>query len=90
MVRRLAKTKKIKPVEVSFISKQVREYTQLGAEFIKKHLRVLTDFEYIEVVGGKRLGVRYLYKLLADLPIEELDISMIPDPESLKEQMNRR
>ena len=89
MVRKLAKSKKIDTSDVTFISKQVREYTQLGAEFVKKHLRILVDFEYIELAGDRRKGVRYLYRLRADVPIEELDISMIPEPAALKKQMNK-
>jgi len=84
LVQDKAKSEKIKTCEISFIQKQIREYTQLGAEFIKKHIRILVSYEYLEVMGGKRHGTRYAYRLREDRPIEELDISMITTPEELK------
>jgi len=84
MVQDKAKAEKVMPSEISFIQKQIREYTQLGAEFIKKHIRILVNYEYLEVLGGKRHGTRYAYRLREDRPIEELDISMITTPNELK------
>jgi len=84
LVHNKAKQEKVMPCEVSFIQKQIREYTQLGAQFIKKHIRILVSYEYLEVMGGKRHGTRYAYRLREDRPIEELDISMITKPDELK------
>jgi hypothetical protein len=89
MVRKKAKERNLKVHEVSFINRQVREFTGLGAEFLKKHLRLLTDYEYLQVIGGMRHGTRYSYRLREDAPLEELDISMIPAPEKLKEMMSK-
>jgi hypothetical protein len=84
LVKKISKQKQANPLEVTFTSRDLREYTNLGYEFIKKHLRILTSYEYLEIEGGKRQGVRYSYRLRDDAPIEELDISVIPKPEDLK------
>jgi len=84
MVRDQAKEQNLKVNEVSFIQKNLREYTQLGGEFIKKHIRILVNYEYLEVLGGRRHGTRYAYRLREDRPIEEMDISMITTPDELK------
>ncbi len=84
MVRAQAEKQNLKVNEVSFIQKQIREYTQLGGEFIKKHIRILTAYEYLEISGGRRHGTRYAYRLREDRPIEEMDLSMITTPDDLR------
>jgi hypothetical protein len=88
MAAGLAEKQGVKPCEVSFIQKQIREYTQLGGEFIKKHIRLLASYEYLEVMGGKRHGTRFAYRLREDKPIEEMDISMITTPHQLEAIIN--
>jgi DNA primase len=83
-----AKKEKVEPTQVSFIQKQVREHTGLGGEFVKKHLRILVEYEYIQLVGGKRHGTRFSYRLREDTPIGCLDVSMIPTPAEIKEKFN--
>jgi DNA primase len=83
-----AKKEKVEPTQVSFIQKQLREYTGLSGEFIKKHLRILVEYEYIQLVGGKRHGTRFSYRLREDAPIGGLDLSMIPTPEEMKLKFN--
>ena len=89
MVREGAEREGVKVREVSFIQKQVREYTQLGVEYVKKHLRELVEYEYVEVQGGRRHGTRYSYRLREDKGIEEMDISEIPRPEEVEEKIQR-
>jgi hypothetical protein len=84
MVRDQGRKQNLKVNEVSFIRKQVRECTQLGGEFIKKHIRILVNYEYLEILGGRRHGTRYAYRLREDRPIEEMDLSMITTPGELK------
>ena len=89
MLRAIAKKEKLKATQVSFIQQQVRSYTGLGGEFVKKHIRILLEYEYIQVTAGKRHGTRFCYKIREDKPIEELDLSMIPDPEEIKRRMEQ-
>jgi hypothetical protein len=84
MVRAQAEKQNLKVNEVSFIQKQIREHTQLGGEFIKKHIRILVAYEYLEVLGGRGHGTRYAYRLREDKPIEEMDLSMITTPAELE------
>jgi hypothetical protein len=82
-----AKKEKVEPTQVSFIQKQIREHTGLSGEFIKKHLRILVEYEYIQLVGGKRHGTRFSYRLREDAPICGLDLSMIPSPEEMEKKI---
>jgi DNA primase len=82
-----AKKEKVEPTQVSFIQKQIREHTGLSGEFIKKHLRILVEYEYIQLVGGKRHGTRFSYRLREDAPMEGLDLSMIPTPEEMEKKI---
>jgi DNA primase len=85
MVRQMAKDKDLQPVDVSFIQREVREYSRLGAEFIKKHMRSLVDYEYIQVQSGRNRGTRTSYRLRADETVEQIDLGIIPTPEAMRE-----
>jgi len=82
-----SKKERLEPTQVSFIQKQVREHTGMGGEFVKKHLRILVEYEYIQLVGGKRHGTRFSYRLREDIAIGGLDVSMIPTPAEIKEKI---
>ena len=66
-LRDMAKKKAAKEglaiTDVSFIQRDARELTQFGSESIKKYLRALVDFEYLELVSGRRQGTRFSYRL---------------------------
>jgi DNA primase len=80
---KLAKTEGVKTTEATFIQQQVREHTGLGAEFVKKHMRLLLEYEYLQPASGKRHGTRWSYRLREDRPAAELDMSLIPAPEAM-------
>jgi len=80
IVGNTAQKNKIKPTEVNFIQRDIREQTGLHMDTIKKNLRVLVENEYIQLVGGASRGTRFSYKLRDDKPIDKLDLSMIPTP----------
>jgi hypothetical protein len=48
--------------DISFIQREARELTDLGSESIKKYLRALVDFEYLELASGRRQGTRFSYR----------------------------
>ncbi len=91
-VRKLCKEQALKerlePTQVTFIKKQILESTGLGGEFVKKHLRILVEYEYIQIVSGKRHGTRFSYRLREDTTIAGLDISMIPTPEEMEKRIH--
>jgi DNA primase len=84
MVHTIAREQELGASEVGFIQREVRERTGMGAEFIKKHLRTLVEYEYIQITTGKSRGTRFLYRLRADEPVEKCDFSMIPTPEAME------
>jgi hypothetical protein len=85
--REQAEKEKLEPTQVTFIKKQILEYTGLGGEFVKKHLRILVEYEYIQVVSGRRHGTRFSYRLREDAPMEGLDVSMIPTPGDMEKKI---
>jgi len=85
--REQAEKEKVGSTQVTFIKKQILGYTGLGGEFVKKHLRILVEYEYIQLVSGRSHGTRFSYRLREDAPMEGLDVSMIPTPEEMKEKI---
>ena len=67
------------------MQRDLREFTGLRHEFVKKHLRLLLNYEYIIAVNGRSRGTRNVYRLRDDVDMIELDISMITTPEEMKE-----
>ena len=81
------KSEKVETTEVTFIQREVREVSELGADSVRKYIKALVDYEYLQISAGKRHGTRYCYRLREDKPISELDISIIPTPEMVKRIM---
>ena len=71
--------------EITFIQREIREKSELGSDSVKKYIKALVDYEYLQVIGGKRHGTRFCYRLRDDKPIEQLDVSVIPKAEVMKE-----
>jgi hypothetical protein len=69
----LAKKEQLKSTEVTFIQSDVRGITSLSPETVKKYIRMLVEYECLQVVGGKRHGTRFSYRLRADEPIKAID-----------------
>ena len=69
--------------DVGFIQRDIRDHSGFGGEFVKKHLRTLVEYEYIQVTSGKTRGTRRSYRLRADEPLERIDFTMIPDPDEM-------
>ena len=88
MFCRQAKTSDLKPTEVTLTAREIRrQVSWVGGEAVKKYLRKLTDYEYLQVAQGGRRGMRNSYRLVADEPIERLDCSMIPTPEAIASRL---
>ncbi|MBN1183465.1 MAG: toprim domain-containing protein, partial [Bacteroidales bacterium] len=89
MIRTKAKKENLKAEEVSFIQSDVRSVTDLSVSAVKQYLRILVEYEYLQLVGGKRHGTRFCYKLREDNPINEIDISsIIPTVDEIKKLIN--
>jgi hypothetical protein len=89
MVRHIATKENLTPLEVSCTQKQVRGFTGLGADSVKKYIKLLVDYEYLKITAGKRQGMRNTYALLEDKSIEEIDVSMLPTVDEIKKRMEK-
>jgi len=79
-----AKKENLKPEEISLIQTDVRDLTGLSVEGVKKYMRMLVEYEFLQLVGGRRHGTRFCYKLREDKPIKGLDLeTMIPTVEEM-------
>ena len=79
-----AKDENLLPFEVSISQRELREKTGLNQMFVKRNLRTLIDFEYLICLGSKSRGSRNAYRLVADQPIELMDLSKLLIPENSK------
>jgi hypothetical protein len=81
--RKLAQKNNLKPNEVSFTQREIREATGYGQSWIRENLRKLSEFEYIRCVRGNNRGERGMYRIKDDEEISKLDLHMIPTPEKM-------
>jgi hypothetical protein len=91
-LRKQAKKENVPIEEISFIQADVREIEGLGIgnESIKRYIRIMVDFEFLQVVGGKRHKVKLSYKLREDKPIKKINVAeIIPTVEQIKEMMKK-
>jgi hypothetical protein len=90
-VRELARVKAreegLRADEVSLSQREVRESCALGQRWVKRYMRLLADYEYLQVVGGRGRGSRYSYRLVRDEPLRGVDLSPIPSPEEVEEKL---
>jgi hypothetical protein len=82
-VRKEAKKREAEPGELRFSQRDIREATGLGHTWVQNGLRVLAEYEYLEVVRGGGERSRAWYTLRADEPVQEADLSMIPPPDAV-------
>jgi len=72
-----AKSENLLAKEVSVTQRELREETGLDQMFVKRNLKTLCDFEYLICTGSRTRGSRNSYRLVADEPIELLDLSKL-------------
>jgi DNA primase len=63
MAKAKAHKEGLEATEVTFIQREIRELSELGSDSIKKYLRALVDFEFLELTGGRKHGTRFCYRL---------------------------
>jgi DNA primase len=84
-----AKEKGLKITEAGLTQRDIRKkIAWIGAESIKQYLRKLTYLEYLQAGGSKRRGARNTYLLVADEPLDRIDISMIPTVDEIEKQID--
>jgi len=83
-VRENAKKENLNVLETTFDFREIRtKINCTGSETIKKYIRMLVYYEYIQISSGGNRGQRNRYRLVADEPIDKIDLSVIPTVEEI-------
>lgn len=82
-VRAEAAKQKLRPDEITFTQRQVREATGLSHTWVKYALRQLVEYEHLSIVKGGAERSRAHYRLREDAGIAQVDLSMIPTPHEM-------
>ena len=90
VMREKAEGENLKPEEVSMTQREIRERTNLNQMFVKRYLRVLTEYEYIRVRGNHYKGGTASYSLISDENIVKMDLSVIPAPEEMEKKIHEK
>ncbi|WP_319561394.1 toprim domain-containing protein [Marispirochaeta sp.] len=87
LIRRKANELGVGFHEVAVTQREIREETGVSQMSVKRSLRTLADWEYVQVSGLRKRGMRNGYRILEDRPLDLVDLSMIPGPEEMKEKL---
>jgi hypothetical protein len=87
-VRSEAERQGLRPTELTFTQRQVREATGLGHTWVKRNLRELVDYEYVSVTRGGSERSKAYYRLRDDEELAKVDLSMIPTPEAMRKTLS--
>jgi hypothetical protein len=91
LFRERARQSGLRSLEVGLTQREVRKGIQgVGIDTVKRYLRRMVAFEYLQLVHGGERGMRNSYQLVADEPMERLDYSMIPSPETIAGILQRK
>jgi hypothetical protein len=80
----LGKKKDLDVRDITFTQREIREHTGFGHSWIKQHLRLLVEYEFIVKAGKGGRGARGYYSLREDAPMGTLDLTMVPSPEEVE------
>ena len=90
VVREIAKEKGLKPEEINFTQRLLREKTNSNHMFIKRYLKMLVEYEYIKTNSPSFRGNRSSYSLICDEKINLIDLSRIPTPDQMERLINQK
>nr|MDA3816653.1 toprim domain-containing protein [Prolixibacteraceae bacterium] len=82
--REKAESSRLAVNEVTMTQRNLREYTGFGQMWVKRHIRILVDYEYVLCIRGGSARAKGYYKLLADEPIEKIDTDGITTPKEIE------
>ena len=88
--RDAAQSKHLKPVEVSFTQRDIREQTGYGQTWIKMNMRLLVDYEYLVIAKGGRERSKAIYRLREDENMANINLSMIPTPAEMEKLISAK
>jgi len=84
VIKKKAGEENLSAIEVSVTQRELRELTGMSQMFIKRNMRILSDYEYVITAGSPGPRGRKSYRLIADEAIRLIDLSVIPTPEEIK------
>jgi DNA primase len=73
--------------EVSVTQREIREDGGFDHNLVKRALRLLVEYEYLEQKGGNSRGGRAFYRLSQNAPLSLSDLSSIPNPEEMAKRV---
>jgi DNA-binding GntR family transcriptional regulator len=88
-VQKIAVNERLQATDVTFIQREIREETKMNGDTIRKALKTLVDYEYIQVTTGKQRGTRFSYRLREDKEFKEFSGIDIPTVNEIKEMMEK-
>ncbi len=88
LVKNLAATQGVDPIEISLTQREIREATGLSQMFVKRNVKELSEYEYIRKSSLSR-GKRGAYRLVRDEDITLIDKSAIPTVEEMENKINK-
>jgi DNA primase len=83
VIKKKAGEEGLSAVEVSVTQRELREQAGMSQMFVKRNMRVLSDYEYVITAGSPGPRGRKSYRLIADEAIRLIDLSVIPTPEEI-------
>jgi len=86
-----AKTDHLDITEISLSQKDLRDQIDwLSKDMIKRHLRLLVNYEYLYLTNSYGRGQRNSYRLASDEPMDHVDISRIPTPAEVEKLLKQK
>jgi hypothetical protein len=70
--------------EVSVTQREIREREGLEHNFVKRNIRLLVEYEYLNQKGGQSRGGKAFYRINQDGSLSLFDLSSIPRPEEVE------
>lgn len=80
VIKKKAGEENLSAIEVSVTQRELREATGMSQMFVKRNMRILSDYEYVFSSGSPCARSRKSYRLIADEAIRLIDLSVIPTP----------
>ncbi len=87
LAKELSKERGVNVNETTFTQREIRENTGFGQTWIKINLKMLVDYEYIELARGGSQRTKGFYRLKEDESISKLNLNMIPTPEYMSKKL---
>lgn len=87
IIRKKARLYELAFSETSVTQREIREATGFSQMSVKRAMRTLVDWEYVHVSGSRTQGTRNSYRILEDIQLQLIDLSMIPDPQVMQKKL---